>query len=86
MTAKNIDELREAFQAFVEARARLLDAGCTACEQRAVYPNMRNIWQEILVELFGMQSSEKAMDLAAGLMQIAQEHMDSGNVGIGFGD
>ncbi len=86
MTAKNIDELHSAFEAFIEARARLLDAGLKACEQRAVYPNMRNIWQEILVELFGMQASEKAMDLAAGLMQIAQEYMDKGNVGLEFGE
>ena len=86
MSVDNSDELRRAFQAFVEARSDLLDAGTDACMQKGLYPNMRNIWQTILMEIFGMQAGEKAMDLSAGLGQIAEEHMKKANLGVQFDD
>ena len=86
MSVQNIDELRKTFQAFVEARSDLLDAGTDACLEKGLYPNMRNIWQTILMELFGMQAGERSMDLAAGLMQMAEDHMKNANVGIQFDD
>ena len=86
MSVDNVDELRRAFQAFVEARSDLLDVGTDACMQKGLYPNMRNIWQTILMEIFGMQAGEKAMDLSAGLAQMAEDHMKKANLGIQFDD
>ena len=84
MAVQNIDQVRAAFQAFVDARADLLDAGADACMERGLYPNMRNIWQVVLMELFGMQAGEKAMDLGAGLTQLSEEYLKQANIGIDF--
>lgn len=84
MAVKNIDEVRRTFEAFIEARSDLLDAGADACMHQGLYPNMRNIWQTILMELYGMQAGEKAMDLSAGLGQLAEEYVKQANLGVDF--
>ncbi len=84
MTLKNSDQIRDAFQAFIDARANLLDAAYDACVQKGLYPNMRNMWNVVLVDLFGMAAGEKAMDLCAGLMQITEDHLKRADLGVQF--
>ena len=75
MTVKNIDEIRKNFEAFIEARSNLLESAQKACFELGQYPNMNNMWQVVLFELFGMDAGLKAVDLAAGLMQLADGHI-----------
>ncbi len=75
MAVRNIDQIRKNFEAFIEARSNLLDEAQDACFELGQYPNMQNMWQVVLFELFGMNASMKAVDLSAGLMQIAQDHI-----------
>ncbi len=75
MTVKNIDEIRKNFEAFIEARSNLLESAQNACFELGQYPNMLNMWRVVLFELFGMDAGLKAVDLAAGLMQLAGDHI-----------
>ncbi len=75
MTVRNIDEIRKNFEAFIEARSNLLDSAQDACFELGQYPNMINMWQVVLFELFGMEAGLKAVDLSAGLMQVAEQHI-----------
>lgn len=75
MTVRNIDEIRKNFEVFIEARSNLLDSAQDACFELGQYPNMINMWQVVLFELFGMEAGLKAVDLSAGLMQVAEQHI-----------
>lgn len=75
MTVRNIDEIRKNFEAFIEARSNLMDSAQDACFELGQYPNMINMWQVVLFELFGMEAGLKAVDLSAGLMQVAEQHI-----------
>lgn|GEM_PF-2588178 len=86
MAVSNRDQIVATFEAFIEARARLMDAAYDACVEKGVYPNMRNMWDVVLRELFGSSAGEKAMDLSAGLSQIAQDHLSYAKPGVQFED
>ncbi len=82
MALRNRDQIRSTFEAFIEARSHLLDAAYDACVEKGVYPNMRNMWDVALRELFGPSAGEKAMDLSAGLNQITQDYLAYAKPGV----
>ena len=82
MVLSNRDQIQSTFEAFIDARAHLLDAAYDACIEKSIYPNMRNMWDSVLRELFGSGAGEKAMDLSAGLSQIAQDYLSYAKPGV----